>query len=149
MQWLGSPSQAIASALLNLPILIRQVTTVTRICYTDPAGQSNRARSRQKRPTREQTIHLKRWLTANLHNPHLSKRQRLALVIESGLDHEQVKTWFGNARRRLKKEKAKATCGNNTNSLSNVQQDAAVDSQQFQQPHQHQPLNDANWMNFN
>ncbi len=38
--------------------------------------------------------------------------------------------------------------GEYTNSLSSVQQDTAVDRQQFEQPHQRQPLNDANWMNL-
>ncbi len=100
------------------------------------------------RATREQTVHLKRWLTANLHNPYPSKRQRLALVIESRLNDEQVKTWFGNARRRLKKEKAKAACGNNSNSLSRVQQKATADSQHLQQAQPHQPLTNAYRMNY-
>nr|XP_022318420.1 uncharacterized protein LOC111121426 [Crassostrea virginica] len=104
-----------------------------------PSGQ----RPQHKLPAEARGI-LKEWFAQHQHNPYPSKPQREGLCQDTGLTDYQVKTWFSNARRKVKDRSPgnkKATINNH----SHLSQTTALKPQLYLRPNSAPAFDHGNW----
>lgn len=68
--------------------------------WLSDSSEKHSAKKKRCNLPKETTDILLRWLEMNLRHPYPSAQEKMQLVYDTGLSHQQLSNWFINARRR-------------------------------------------------